>query len=243
MLLHDFAQSHIWNPWHGCHKISDGCRHCYVYRSDFRYNRDSAAITPTANFNLPVLRKRNGDYKIASGSLIYTCFSSDFLLDDADGWRKEAWLMMRERRDLHFFFITKRIHRFLQCIPPDWGEGYPNVTIGCTVENQDRCNYRIPYFLQAPIAHKVIICEPLLEDITLPLLPQIEEISVGGESGRQARVCNFDWILHIRRQCIDMNIPFHFRQTGAQFLKDERLYHIARPNQISQARKAAIDWH
>ncbi|MBD5420441.1 MAG: phage Gp37/Gp68 family protein [Muribaculaceae bacterium] len=18
-----------WNPWHGCHKISEGCRHCY----------------------------------------------------------------------------------------------------------------------------------------------------------------------------------------------------------------------
>lgn len=242
-MLHDFAQSCIWNPWHGCHKISDGCRHCYVYRSDFRYNRNSAAITPTANFNLPIRRKRNGDYKIASGSLLYTCFSSDFLLEDADEWRKEAWLMMRERSDLHFFFITKRIHRFLQCIPPDWGDGYPNVTIGCTVENQDRCNYRIPYFLHAPIAHKVIICEPLLEDITLPLLPQIEEISVGGESGSQARVCNFDWVLHIRRQCIDMNIPFHFRQTGALLLKDGRLYRIDRPKQISQAHKAAIDWH
>ncbi|MCB7206753.1 DUF5131 family protein, partial [Dorea formicigenerans] len=20
-----------WNPWHGCHKISAGCEHCYVY--------------------------------------------------------------------------------------------------------------------------------------------------------------------------------------------------------------------
>ncbi|MBE6038714.1 MAG: DUF5131 family protein, partial [Anaerofustis stercorihominis] len=20
-----------WNPWHGCRKISDGCKNCYVY--------------------------------------------------------------------------------------------------------------------------------------------------------------------------------------------------------------------
>ncbi|MBQ2628769.1 MAG: DUF5131 family protein [Kiritimatiellae bacterium] len=19
----------IWNPWHGCHKVSEGCQHCY----------------------------------------------------------------------------------------------------------------------------------------------------------------------------------------------------------------------
>ena len=24
----------MWNPWHGCHKISAGCKHCYVYRED-----------------------------------------------------------------------------------------------------------------------------------------------------------------------------------------------------------------
>ena len=24
----------IWNPWHGCHKISPGCANCYVYRRD-----------------------------------------------------------------------------------------------------------------------------------------------------------------------------------------------------------------
>lgn len=241
MMLHQRTNSLIWNPWHGCHKISDGCRHCYVYRTDSRHNRDSGIITTTANFRLPILRKHNGDYKIKSGTLVYTCFSSDFLLEEADIWRKEAWLMMQERRDLHFFFITKRIHRFMQCVPTDWGDGYPNVTVGCTIENQDRCNYRIPFFLQAPIAHKIIICEPLLEDITLPHLQKIEEISVGGESGNQARICRFDWILNIRRQCIDMQIPFHFHQTGALFLKEGRLYRIARPNQISQARKAAID--
>ena len=20
----------IWNPWHGCHKVSEGCQHCVI---------------------------------------------------------------------------------------------------------------------------------------------------------------------------------------------------------------------
>jgi protein gp37 len=53
-----------------------------------------------------------------------------------DPWRDECWAMIRQRPDLHFIFLTKRIDRFVQCIPDDWGEGYDNVTVGCTVENQ-----------------------------------------------------------------------------------------------------------
>ncbi len=24
----------MWNLWHGCHRKSEGCMHCYVYRRD-----------------------------------------------------------------------------------------------------------------------------------------------------------------------------------------------------------------
>ena len=29
-----------WNPWHGCHKKSEGCLNCYMFRIDARYERD-----------------------------------------------------------------------------------------------------------------------------------------------------------------------------------------------------------
>ncbi|MEY8282879.1 hypothetical protein AALA13_03460 [Lachnospiraceae bacterium 50-23] len=48
---------------------------------------------------------------------------------------------MRERSDLHFLFLTKRIERFMECIPEDWNNGYDNVTVGCTVENQDKADH------------------------------------------------------------------------------------------------------
>lgn len=158
-------ESSLWNPWHGCHKLSTGCRHCYVYRGDSKHGKDSSIITKTGQFNLPVRRKKDKTYKIPSGNLVYTCFTSDFLIEEADEWRIEAWKMMRERYDLHFLFITKRIDRLGQCLPPDWGDGYDNVTICCTMENQDRVDYRLPLYKAAPVKHKIIICEPLLSAI------------------------------------------------------------------------------
>ena len=126
-----------WNPWHGCHKLSAGCKNCYVYRTDARYEKDSSVVTKTQNFRLPVMKKRDGSDKIPSGELVWTCFTSDFLVEDADEWRQDAWEIMRIRSDLSFLFITKRIDRLEQCLPDDWGIGYPNVHICCTVENQE----------------------------------------------------------------------------------------------------------
>ena len=108
----------MWNPWHGCHKFSTGCQHCYVYRTDGKYGKDSSVVAKTEKFNLPVQQKKNKTYKIPSGNLVYTCFTSDFLVEDADEWRPEAWEMMRLRQDLHFLFITKRRSR--RHISPDY---------------------------------------------------------------------------------------------------------------------------
>ena len=234
-----------WNPWHGCRKISDGCKNCYVYRRDAQYDIDSTAVVKNKTFYAPAERYKYGNYKmVPDGNIIYTCFTSDFFLDEADKWRDECWRMIRQRPEVTFLIITKRIHRFSKCTPADWGEGYDNVHICCTCENQKMADFRLPIFLKAPIKHKSIICEPLLEHIDLSQYldkSQITEVVVGGESGNEARECNYDWILSIREQCIDAGIDFHFRQTGARFVKDGRLYRIERKFQHSQARKANID--
>ena len=232
-----------WNPWHGCHKLSEGCLNCYVYRIDKKHGKDSSVVTRTRDFDLPVRRKRDKTYKIEPGDLVYTCFSSDFFVEEADPWRPEAWRMMRERGDLHFFMTTKRIDRFLNCIPEDWGDGYENVTICCTIENQDRADYRLPIYRDVPIRHKMIICEPLLGHIDFcdRLGTWVEQVIVGGESGDCARVCDYGWVLSIREQCMLRKVPFSFKQTGARLLKDGHLYRIKRCDQHAQAQKAKID--
>lgn len=232
-----------WNPWHGCHKFSQGCENCYVYRMDARHGKDAGVVTKLKTMDLPIRRKRDGSYKIASGEILYTCFTSDFFVEEADEWRKEAWAMMKERSDVHFFMITKRIHRFMECIPDDWNDGYENVTICCTMENQQQADIRFPIYHNLPIKHKELICEPLLSDIDFHgmLDESIEQVTVGGESGSNARIVQYDWILHIRQQCMEQNIAFYFKQTGARFQKDGKLYRIKRKDQHAQARKAGID--
>ena len=234
----------IWNPWHGCHKLSAGCKHCYVYRGDARRGIDSTIVTQTKNFDVPIRKKRNGEYKIASGTEVATCFTSDFFVEDADQWRAEAWSMIKERSDLNFLMITKRIDRLHIGLPDDWGDGYDNVTICCTVENQDRADYRLPIYKEAPIKHKIIICEPILERIDLePYFGSwVEQVVVGGESGNEARVCDFDWVMDIRKLCVENDVSFWFKQTGAKFVKDGQLYNIRRHFQHSQARKAGINY-
>lgn len=234
----------LWNPWHGCHKLSAGCVNCYVYRTDGKHGIDSSVVVKTKSFGLPVRKKRDGSYKIGAGEMVYTCFSSDFFVEDADEWRGEAWEMVRSRPDLRFLMITKRIDRLQAVVPDDWGEGYDNVTICCTMENQERADYRLPIYRAAPVKHKIIVCEPLLSAVDLsPYLGAwVEQVIVGGESGREARTCHYDWVLDIRRQCVEHGISFRFRQTGARLLKDGQLYRIRRQFQHSQARKAGIDY-
>lgn len=235
-----------WNPWHGCTKISAGCKYCYVYRQDEMYGSDVASnlARKTGAFYLPVKRKRDRSWKIEPGKIVFTCFTSDFLLADADPWRQECWQMMRLRSDLRFYFFTKRIDRFMECIPADWGSGYDNVMVGCTVENQEMADYRLPLFRSMPIRHKSIIVSPLIGpvDLSAYLDNSIKEVSVGGESGINARPCDYAWILSIREQCVKRGIAFRFHQTGARFIKDGRMYRVPRSHQLSQAHKANIDY-
>jgi hypothetical protein len=90
--------------------------------------------------------------------------------------------MIRERSDCSFIIPTKRIERMEKCLPSDWGDGYENVTICCTVENQKRADQRLPVFLALPIKHRQIYCEPLLEkiDIEKYLDDRIEVVAAGG---------------------------------------------------------------
>ena len=43
----------IWNPWHGCHKVSEGCQHCYMYFLDGKRGIDTSKVYRTENFNIP----------------------------------------------------------------------------------------------------------------------------------------------------------------------------------------------
>lgn len=232
----------VWNPWRGCRKCSEGCQYCYIHKGDRKKNIDTANIIKTKDFYKPLETFKNGNDKIKSGT-VYLCFSSDFLIPEADAWRTECWNMIRKRKDLTFLFLTKRIDRFLHCIPDDWDNGYDNVVVCCTIENQKNADEKLRIFQHLPIKHKCITAQPLLENINIEqYLENIELVVVGGESDLHARPLDYDWVLNIREQCINNNVSFEFRQCGTHFIKDGKKYTLKTKDLIRQAKLADINY-
>lgn len=125
----------MWNPWRGCRKYSEGCLHCYIHKGDAKRGVNTNDIVKTKDFCKPIEKLKNGNYKMKAG-MVYLCFSTDFLIEEADIWRKECWDMIKERQDCTFLFLTKRIDRFADCVPADWGNGYENVVVCCLLKTK-----------------------------------------------------------------------------------------------------------
>lgn len=234
----------MWSPWRGCRRHSEGCRFCYIHKGDAKRGTDTNIIVKQDDkFFAPIERKKNGEYKMKGGGICYLCFSTDFLIDDADEWRGACWDMIRERGDLTFLFLTKRIERLEKCLPPDWGDGWDNVVIGVDVENQAMADFRLPIFQRLPIKHRNIICQPLLERVDISAwLDGTELVVVGGESDRCARPLDYEWVLDLREQCVRADTAFEFRQLGTHFIKDGKEYTIATRDLCAQAKKAGINY-
>lgn len=235
----------IWNPWHGCVKISEGCLHCYMYFLDRMRDADGRKVYKTRSFDYPLRRVRGGGYKVRSGEQLRVCMTSDFFLDEADQWRAEAWSMMRERTDVSFFLLTKRPERVADCLPHDWGDGWDNIFFNVTCENQRRADERIPILLSLPFKHKGVMTAPLIGGIEIErylATGQIERVVAGGENYDGARPCDFDWVRSLSEQCRKHDVTFCFIETGTVFIKDGRRYNIpSKKIQSEMALKANVN--
>lgn len=231
-----------WSPWHGCKKISTGCKNCWLYYLDERRGRDASEIFKSkTNFNLPLKKSRSGEFKIPSGVTLATCFNSDFFLEEADEWRADAWEIIKLRPDVEFMIPTKRIHRLNDCLPKDWGNGWHNVFISVSVENQVMAQQRLPHLIKAPIAKKGVFLAPLLERVNIePFLASKEIcfVSVSGESYEAARECDFSWVEDIKNQCRRHGVLFDYHQTGSNLIYNGKKYRIPHHKEYSQAKKA-----
>ena len=218
----------IWNPWHGCVRISEGCVSCYMYTLDRWRGADGAKVYRTGNFDYPLQRAKSGEYRVKSGELIRVCMTSDFFLPEADAWRAEAWNIMYARPDVKFFLLTKRPERVRETLPPDFGDGWENIFFNVTCENQRRADERIPILLDLPFKHKGIMCAPFIERVSIePYLAdgQIEQVICGGENYDGARPLDFEWVKSLRAECMRHNVTFAFIETGTIFIKDGKLFH------------------
>lgn len=237
----------IWNPWHGCKKVSEGCQNCYMFFLDRLRDKDGSVIYRTqAGFNYPLSKDRNGRYKVRSGEMIRVCMTSDFFLEEADAWRPEAWEIMRQRPDVKFFLLTKRPQRVTNHLPADWGDGWENIMLNVTTENQARADERIPILLSLPFKHKGIMCAPFVGPVSIrEYLPagQIEQVLCDGENYDGARPCHYEWVKNLRDECQSADVTFVFCGTGRRFVKDGRIYKIEDSSiQSEQALRSGLSY-
>lgn len=239
--LHD-----IWNPWHGCIKCSEGCQNCYMYYLDEKRGRNGKEIYRTqAGFRYPLSKNRNKEYKVKSGEMLRVCMTSDFFLEEADAWRDEAWDIISQRPDVKFYLLTKRPERIENCLPQNWGDGWENVMLNVTAENQTRADHRIPILLELPFKHKGIMCAPFIGPVSIDSYlstGQIEQVLCDGENYGGDRPLDYEWVKSLHDQCQRYNVTFVFCGTGRRFVKDGRTYHLEGSIQNKQAAKSGLSF-
>lgn len=123
--------------------------------------------------------------------------TSNFFLEEADEWRSEVWDMIKTRSDVNFWLLTKRAERIKQCLPDDWGEGWENVSLNITAENQRRADERLPLLLNIPAKHKGIMLAPFIGEISIEKYlasGQLESVLADGENYEGTRSLHYEWV-------------------------------------------------
>jgi protein gp37 len=204
-----------WNPFQGCHKVSEGCRHCYMFSEKIRYGQKPNVVVRSKppTFNAPL--------KWTRPARVFTCSWSDFFIEEADPWRDEAWQIIRATPHLTYQILTKRPERMAGRVP---NPPLPNVWLGVSAEDQAALDKRLPLLVSTPAAVRFLSLEPLLGPIeaatwfhsamTVGGRCAIDWAILGGESGPKARACDVAWIRSLVRQCRGAGVATFVKQLG-----------------------------
>ena len=238
---------HTWNPLWGCRKVSAGCKFCYAERIiKGRMGHDFGAIrrTQPKTWNHPfALHKNLTGQEPFTERLVFTCSMSDFFILEGDEHRADMWRVIRQTPNLIYQILTKRPERIMECLPPDWGpNGYDNVWLGTSVEDQEAADLRIPILCSIPAKIRFLSVEPLIGPVnlskhlsyvggaeTLKFKRTVDWVIVGGESGNDSgkwkfRPCDIAWIKNIIWSCdIAWHTPVFVKQFGTYLAKEMQL--------------------
>lgn len=217
-----------------------------MYYLDGKRDRDGSKIYRTkAGFRYPLSKTRDGQYKVKSGEMLRVCMTSDFFLEEADLWRKEAWEIIRKRSDVKFFLLTKRPERVADHLPWNWNDGWENVMFNVTCENQRRADERIPLLLSLPFKHKGVMCAPFIGPVDIERYlstGQIEQVLCDGENYGGTRPCHYEWVKNLHDVCLKYHVTFVFCGTGRRFVKDGKVYRLEGRFQSEQAFKSGLSF-
>lgn len=213
---------HTFNPWWGCTRVSEACKHCYAEAWSKRVGKKVWGPKAPRRFfgdthwNGP--RKWNAEAGASGERARVFCASMADVFEarkDLDEARERLWTLIEETPFLDWLLLTKRPERILRAVR--WKDEWPaNVWIGTTVEDQESAEKRLPHLALVPAAVRFISAEPLLTDLEISkwLGSSVNWVITGGESGPHARPSSPSWFRGLLIQCMQANVPFHFKQWG-----------------------------
>lgn len=217
--------THTFNPWIGCTKVSPGCTHCYAETlMDTRYGRakwgkgNPRSRTSAGNWKQPKRWDKEAA-KLGERHRVFCASLADvFDGEVANEWRDDLWKLIEATPNLDWLLLTKRPEVMLA---ETRRLGVPkNVWLGVSVEDQIRAEERIPTLIETDAAVKFLSVEPLLGALDLSywltesIVPQLQWVIVGGESGPGARTMKEEWVTPILAECEAAGVAFLFKQWG-----------------------------
>jgi len=217
---------HTFNPWHGCVKISDGCKHCYAETLSHRWGNDFWGVdkdrkSMSASYWQQPFKWNDDAKKDGERRRVFCASMADAFEDrrDLDHWRRKLWDMIEVTTHLDWLLLTKRPQNIGRLIDQRWLENpRSNVWLGTTCEDINQAYRRVYDLLRVPARVRFLSCEPLLGPIDFKwdksMRIGIDWVIAGGESGHGARPMNPVWARSLRDQCIEADVAFHFKQWG-----------------------------
>jgi protein gp37 len=211
------------NPWIGCTKVSPGCDRCYAEahfadRLHFvEWGPHGQRRRTTTTWRDPIKAQKQAPAFFAQHGRRQRmfCASSSDVFDNQipPEWREDVWALIRQRPDLDWQLLTKRPQNIRKMLPPDWGEGYPNVWLGATMESQEYFDQRWPILARTPAIVRFVSYEPALGPLRIDAATvKPDWLICGGESGHGARTMDPDWARDIRDQCASIGVSFFMKQ-------------------------------
>jgi protein gp37 len=215
------------NAWWGCAKISPGCDNCYAKDLDERMAGPGGKThwgvgAPHRTLSNDNWKKPYEWHKQAALEGRRHRVFCGSMMDWADKrgpihQRDRLWGVIRTTPFHDWLMLTKRVPNIKHFLPDDWGPGWLNVVMGCTVEDKKYGLKRMRQLIEdVPAQRKFLSIEPLLEDLGDVDFTGIDWIIVGGESGADARAMDIAWARRIRDQAAEQGISFFFKQMGAR---------------------------
>lgn len=210
---------HTFNPWWGCTKVSDGCKFCYAQSIANRYGHDVWGPNATRrtfgekHWQEPL--RWNAEAQREGQRHRVFCASMADVFDERAPLeqRDKLWELIRRTPHLDWQILTKRPQLIAENLPVDWNDGYENVWLGTSVEDEHVVS-RIHQLVAVPTSVHFLSLEPLLGPLPNLPLNGIQWVIVGGESGPKSRPISPSWVEEIRQQCETAQVPFFFKQWG-----------------------------